>query len=244
MAGLGYKSFSAGDVLTAAQVQGYLQDQAVMRFADSTARASAIGTANFTEGMISYLDNTNQVEYYSGSSWASIAPTTTQGLTLINTTSFSAVASQSVSDVFSATYDDYKVILKLTAAAADITSVTMRLRVSGADNSTANYSKFGRYQANDASTGASSSINQTGFVFGSFDTSTPNYFATEILFGNVFSTNYTTMNGLSIVTSSSGLHFSDYFNGYFSATTSFTGLTVIASNSTITGSISVYGMNK
>ena len=29
MAGLGYKTFNAGDVLTAAQVQGYLQEKAV-----------------------------------------------------------------------------------------------------------------------------------------------------------------------------------------------------------------------
>jgi hypothetical protein len=38
----------------------------------------------------------------------------TSGLTLINTTSFSGVASQSVNDVFSATYDNYRINLMLT----------------------------------------------------------------------------------------------------------------------------------
>ena len=56
------------------------------------------------------------------------------GLVLLNTTSFTAVASQSINDVFSATYDFYRIIGNLTgsAAAADL---SFRLRVSGADNS-------------------------------------------------------------------------------------------------------------
>ncbi len=57
MAGLGRKVFTAGEVLTAANVQDYLQDQAVMVFAGSAARGSAIGTA--TEGMVSYLTDNN-----------------------------------------------------------------------------------------------------------------------------------------------------------------------------------------
>ena len=44
MAGLGYKVFAAGEVLTAANVNGYLMEQTVMVFDDSAARTSAIGT--------------------------------------------------------------------------------------------------------------------------------------------------------------------------------------------------------
>jgi hypothetical protein len=89
--GSGYRTFTAGEVLTASNVQDYLMDQSVMVFADSTARATNIGTANFEEGMVSYLEDSDTVEVYDGSAWASIAPTTNQGLTLINTTSFSGV---------------------------------------------------------------------------------------------------------------------------------------------------------
>jgi len=71
MAGLGRRIFVAGEVLTAANVQGYLQDQAVMVFDDSAARGSAIGTA--TEGMIAYLKDTDAVEKYDGASWVNIA---------------------------------------------------------------------------------------------------------------------------------------------------------------------------
>ena len=67
MAGLGYKLFTAGEVLTAANVNGYLM-QGVMVFDDSTARSSAIGTA-VAEGMASYLKDTDSFEVYDGSSW-------------------------------------------------------------------------------------------------------------------------------------------------------------------------------
>ena len=70
MAGLGRKVFTAGEVLTAANVQGYLQDQAVMVFADSAARSSAIGTP--TQGMVSYLQDTSTLQVY-GTAWADVS---------------------------------------------------------------------------------------------------------------------------------------------------------------------------
>jgi len=71
LAGLGRRTFSPGEVLTATNVMGYLQDQAVMNFAGTAARGSAIGTA-VSEGMISYLADTNRVEVYDGSAWATL----------------------------------------------------------------------------------------------------------------------------------------------------------------------------
>jgi hypothetical protein len=59
--GLGRKVFSAGEVLTAVNVQGYLMDQAVMVFASSAARSSALGTAD-----------TNEVTVYDGAAWQSV----------------------------------------------------------------------------------------------------------------------------------------------------------------------------
>ena len=42
-----------------------------------------------------------------------------QGLVLLNTTSFSAVSSQSINDVFSATYTNYKIVLDTDASDSD-----------------------------------------------------------------------------------------------------------------------------
>lgn len=68
MAGLGRKAFTAGEVLTAANVQGYLMDQAVTVFTTSAARSSAIATAS--SGMVSVLTGASTlIDYYNGSSW-------------------------------------------------------------------------------------------------------------------------------------------------------------------------------
>ncbi len=68
MAGAGYKLFNTGDVLTAAQVNTYLMQQTVMVFASSAARTSALSGV-LAEGMVSYLQDTNTLEVYDGSSW-------------------------------------------------------------------------------------------------------------------------------------------------------------------------------
>jgi hypothetical protein len=62
MAGLGRKVFTAGEVLTAANVQGFLMDQSVMVFDSSAARGSAIPTPS--EGMLAYLKDTDALQVY------------------------------------------------------------------------------------------------------------------------------------------------------------------------------------
>lgn len=67
MAGAGKRTFIAGEVLTAAQVNDYLMDQSVMRFSGSAARAASITVP--TEGMVTYLDDSNAIEVYNGAAW-------------------------------------------------------------------------------------------------------------------------------------------------------------------------------
>lgn len=71
MAGAGKKTFTAGAVLTATDVNTYLMDQAVMVFSNTAARSSAIPTPS--EGMVSYRSDDNAVEMYDGSSWTNLA---------------------------------------------------------------------------------------------------------------------------------------------------------------------------
>ena len=66
--GLGRRTFAAGEVLTASNVMNYLMDQSVMNFAGTAARGSAIGTA-VQQGMISYLNDINRLQFYNGTSW-------------------------------------------------------------------------------------------------------------------------------------------------------------------------------
>jgi len=98
MAGSGFRTFTAGSILTAAQVQNFLQDQVVQVYADASARTTALGTA-VSEGMVSYLTGTNVMQYYDGSSWltvlqnsnASVATAATGSTVLRNITLSTAV---------------------------------------------------------------------------------------------------------------------------------------------------------
>lgn len=79
-AGLGFKTFVTGDVLTAGDTNGYLM-QGVLVFADSTARAAAITSPQ--EGQTTYLKDTDVIQVYSGSAWVTksggSSPLTTKG---------------------------------------------------------------------------------------------------------------------------------------------------------------------
>lgn len=74
MAGAGYKSFTPSS-LASEDVNTYLMQQSVMVFASSAARSSALPVP--TEGMVSYLKDTDVTEFYTGSAWASLATTVT-----------------------------------------------------------------------------------------------------------------------------------------------------------------------
>ena len=69
MSGLGRKTFNPGDVLNAADVQGYLMNQMVMVFAGTAARSSAIPSPS--AGMVSYSTATGMV-VYNGTAWVSV----------------------------------------------------------------------------------------------------------------------------------------------------------------------------
>jgi hypothetical protein len=80
-AGLGFIEFTTGDVLTAADANGYLASQVVMVFADAAARTTAITSPQ--EGMMSFRKDADALEYYSGAAWVAVdtgtSPLTTKG---------------------------------------------------------------------------------------------------------------------------------------------------------------------
>ena len=68
-AGLGFKTFVTGDVLTATDTNGYLM-QGVWVFADAAARSAAVTSPQ--EGNFSFLKDTNATQYYDGAAWTSV----------------------------------------------------------------------------------------------------------------------------------------------------------------------------
>jgi hypothetical protein len=72
MSGSGRKTFVAGEVLLAQELNDYLMDQSVMNFASEAARGSAIPTP--TEGMLALTLDTDEIDYYNGSAWVPALP--------------------------------------------------------------------------------------------------------------------------------------------------------------------------
>jgi hypothetical protein len=84
-AGLGFKTFNTGDVLSAADTNGYLM-QGIWVFANAAARDAAVTSPQ--EGNFAYLKDTNVTTYYTGSAWTNldttgmVNPMTTTGDTI------------------------------------------------------------------------------------------------------------------------------------------------------------------
>lgn len=68
----GWKQWADSEVVEATDFQNYLQDQVVQVYAGTAARATALGTA-VSEGMVSYLSDTNTLQYYSGTAWVDVS---------------------------------------------------------------------------------------------------------------------------------------------------------------------------
>ena len=148
------------------------------------------------------------------------------GLVLLNTTSFSGVSSQSINDVFSTTYDSYKIISTGTQTVA---RPSFRLRVSSADATGSNY-EFCDTAGNTSTNTSFIPINGTGQWWISFDLINP--FLAE-------ATRMLSLAG----NATNALRFS---SSRHNLTTSYTGLTILpeGGSGTVTGSISIYGYNK
>jgi len=70
---MAYKVFANGFALNASELNTYLMNQSVMVFADAAARTAAL---TFTEGMVTYLENTNALEVYNGTAWVAVGQDT------------------------------------------------------------------------------------------------------------------------------------------------------------------------
>lgn len=71
MAGLGWKTWSTGDTVSAANFQGYLQDQVIAVFATTSARDTAISSPS--DGQFAYVtDGTGTLYVYDNSAWTAV----------------------------------------------------------------------------------------------------------------------------------------------------------------------------
>ena len=134
MAGLGAKLFTAFSKLTAAQVNGYLMDQTIMRFANAAARDAAFGGAGeptLAEGMHCYLDDTNVLQSYTGSAWVSVASSSGSVLQVVYGSTSTPVSNAT------GTYADTGLTATITPK-SNTSKILVMVCVNGGDKSSAN----------------------------------------------------------------------------------------------------------
>jgi hypothetical protein len=157
-------------------------------------------------------------------------------------TTFSAVSSQSLNNVFTSTYLSYKVLITITSASTGV-GLRLRFRASGSDDTTSNYrGATCRYRS--ASTSLANyvqDLNADSVYIGEngFTTATKGAFL-EYTFNSPQASQNTYING-----NCSNMDDGLFTFGMHNTTTSFDGFTVIVSGgNNITGNIAVYGLAK
>ena len=192
----------------------------------------------------------------SGTTWYSVLPpSTAPGLAIVSPTStasgggsltvsggsitFTTVTSVSLNGVFSSTYDNYRILMRLTASSGNPT-LTMRLRLSGSDASGGDYVKqdvsgFG------GSAGAGVSTGQTSWNLGDSASANANRWmqSVELMGPNMALNTLATSNGGYV--NSTPTTFTAQASYNHGLTTQYDGLSLISSTGTISGYIRVYG---
>ena len=254
-AGLGFKDFTTGEVLTANDVDGYLM-QGVWVFASASARTSAVTSPQ--EGNMSYLKDTNSVEYYSGSAWVAvggaaaaaaltqIVPTSTTvsggsaSISASGAVTFTGCTSFSVNGAFTSTYTNYLIITDSISASAQ-TDINFRLRASGSDT-TSGYKGLIFTKPFTSGVAAPVSIGTTTF-------GTSNIYFGDGNSTSNFSNNFVISSpNVASKTSLTGAVISEdtYFTvgGYQTDSTQFDGFTFYTATNNITGVVRIYGYSK
>jgi hypothetical protein len=109
-----YKIFTNGSVLNASEINDNLMNQAVMVFSNSAARSAAITAP--VEGMLTWLQDEDRYENYTGTAWAPLFSPT--GMDFLGSAFVAAASSISIDNVFTSSYKHYKIFGQATAAAS------------------------------------------------------------------------------------------------------------------------------
>jgi hypothetical protein len=163
------------------------------------------------------------------------------GLVHIETRSVSAVSAESFNDVFSSTYDNYRVITRLQRSTAN--PINIRFRASGSDDSQSLYNSSGIRVGGTTLLGTSSTLASSGLLS---QTNVADVNAMSFDFYSPFLTQFTHITGLTFTPQSSDNNLFLGVRGIqHKVSSSFDGFTLLADTAgNMTGTISIYGYRK
>jgi hypothetical protein len=239
-AGLGFKTFSSGDVLTAADTNGYLM-QGVNVFASAAARTAAITSPE--EGQMSYLKDTNSTEYYSGSAWVAVAGSSGSNWSLLNAggTALTGAATITVSGISG---KDKIMILVAGASSASAQSI-IGIRLNGDGGSNYGYQGFGLEAATSYSASNFFQRTETGdsrFRLGNLANNAASTLSGYCLISGCASSGVKIMNAVGGATTGGGVEQQSHITGgVYNSSSTISSISVISSTGNFdAGTVYVY----
>jgi hypothetical protein len=162
------------------------------------------------------------------------------GMVLLNTTSFSGVASTSLAaSTFNSTYRNYRIILNFRPATNN-TTFTWRIRKAGSDVTTSTYFLAGTSTQSGSATISSYRVN--GGTSFSTNADIPNSADTIVSFDITDTTNSNQLKGFGSIMSTAGIYYS--FGFVNSTADTADSMTFYMSSGNITGRYQVFGYNE
>ena len=228
-------AFTTGQVLTAQQQTEI--NTGVPVFATTVTRDAAFGGAGektLAQGQLAYIEATNVVQYYNGTAWATLAPAADAGLTLISSTTIgSAVSSIAITGAFSATYDNYRILVSINGGS---TTGSLAVQLGATTTGYYRFSVFGDFTGTTV-TGLNTS-NGSNYAPGATYDTDGGHGIIDIF--NPFASNQTGFTSSATRYNTGGI--AQFSGGYLNNTTSYTDVTFVASAGNVTGgTIKIYG---
>ena len=225
--------YVAGEVLTAADLN--ITNSGIPVFASTVERDAAFGGTGektLAEGQYAYLESTNATQFYDGAAWQ---PVGASGLVFIKSQTIgSAVSSITVSDAFSSTYDNYKILINGGVGSTGTIGIRMTL---GSNASGVNGAAAGANYG-DGSFGGAATNNQAYFEWAGYASTTGIFMSGDITGPNLAQNTFGAFLG-------GRANSNVFFVGAFyeiTNNTQFTAFTLTLNQGTLTGgTIRVYG---
>jgi hypothetical protein len=160
------------------------------------------------------------------------------GLVHLNTTTFTTASFVNVDNVFTSAYQNYKIILNITASSiSGGVGITWRGRTAGSNITSTYGSQYLRGTASTASafTGSTAS-------FGGVASGFPTYVQMEATLFSPQLAQVTTSNCPNLYVDSGGQGYTQLISAWHTGTNQFDGINIYPDSGTFTGTLRIYGM--
>ena len=246
-------TFASAEVLTAANTN--LLSNGIPVFSGTATRDAAFGGSGekvLAEGQFAYLEDSNTTQYYDGTVWATVGPTSltpmiptsvavgsgSASVSSVGTVTFTGCSSISVNGCFTTSFTSYNIIYNAITIGGTA-SIGVRLRASGTDNSSANYANATSRVpfATGALANFANGATDTRFFIGDNDTDGRTGYKITICNPMTADKTNATFQG-----TSQTYRFEGGMN--MTVTTAYDGITFTPNANTITGTILIGGYNQ